>query len=495
MKKRLRFLGSCLLSALRLALGALLFTPVFALLVAVNYGVDCQGYFLGDTYLREIATMLFEGKNVVGFNQLNGRELEVLEVIVANMNEETTPETIALGSSRILQLTREMVGTSFYNSGTSGGDFNDVLSVFSLYDKAGKLPKNVIIGLDPWLFNTDVDANGSNDPSLYAEFLTEKLGVPTEYEKKDLSKTWKNLFDLTYFQGNIEYMLKGSNKSGAAQTVDDSALYQQDTEVKCSDGSLVYDREFRGWKQDAVDHAALEVANNGMFRLDYYTEPDAQRLAIFEKWLQYMQEKGINVIILLSPYHPIIYDRALSDTERYGGLFGTEKAARALKAARASVSESFIVQRNGRLCIPVKKECRLRVPGSIVDKSSTGATVFIEPETVASLREELEILKIQEDSEERRILYELLEQIALNEEALTEDVRVIALLDFVFAKAKLSFDMKAAEPHINLSRYIPCWIKKRACPSTLRRDAVSAALSSPARTPAERPLRLRPSRS
>lgn len=112
--------------------------------------------------------------------------------------------------------------------------------------------------------------------------------------------------------------------------MDDSALYQQDTEVKCSDGSLVYDREFRGWKQDAVDHAALEVANNGMFRLDYYTEPDAQRLAIFEKWLQYMQEKGINVIILLSPYHPIIYDRALSDTERYGGLFGTEKAARAL---------------------------------------------------------------------------------------------------------------------------------------------------------------------
>ena len=102
-------------------------------------------------------------------------------------------------------------------------------------------------------------------------------------KKKDLSKTWKNLFDLTYFQGNIEYMLKGSNKSGAAQTVDDSALYQQDTEVKCSDGSLVYDREFRGWKQDAVDHAALEVANNGMFRLDYYTEPDAQRLAIFEK--------------------------------------------------------------------------------------------------------------------------------------------------------------------------------------------------------------------
>ena len=60
-------------------------------------------------------------------------------------------------------------------------------------------------------------------------------------------------------RGNIEYMLKGSNKSGATQTVDDSALYQQDTEVKCSDGSLVYDREFRGWKQDAVDLSLIHI--------------------------------------------------------------------------------------------------------------------------------------------------------------------------------------------------------------------------------------------
>ena len=66
-----------------------------------------------------------------------------------------------------------------------------MLSVFSLYDKAGKLPKNVIIGLDPWLFNTDVDANGSNDPSLYAEFLTEKLGVSTEYEKRTFPRHGK----------------------------------------------------------------------------------------------------------------------------------------------------------------------------------------------------------------------------------------------------------------------------------------------------------------
>ena len=132
----------------------------------------------------------------------------------------------------------------------------------------------------------------------------------------------------------------------------------------------------------------------------------------------------------------------------------SEKASRALKAAGACASDSFIVQRNGRLCIPVKKECRTKVAGSVVDKSASGATLFIEPEAVAALREELEVWKIQEDSEERRVLYELLEQIAQNEEALKEDVRVIAVLDFVFAKAKLSLDMDASEPAINLDRYI-----------------------------------------
>lgn len=170
-------------------------------------------------------------------------------------------------------------------------------------------------------------------------------------------------------------MLKGSNKSGAAQTVDDSALYQQDTEVKCSDGSLVYDREFRGWKQDAVDHAALEVANNGMFRLDYYTEPDAQRLAIFEKWLQYMQEKGINVIILLSPYHPIIYDRALSDTERYGGLFGTEKAARALGKNTISPCTAAIILMPFPPHQPILRRPApsRRLPGPLLSRHSPGS--------------------------------------------------------------------------------------------------------------------------
>lgn len=131
-----------------------------------------------------------------------------------------------------------------------------------------------------------------------------------------------------------------------------------------------------------------------------------------------------------------------------------EKAERTLKANQAYVNDSFVVKRNGRLCIPVKAEYKGRVPGAVIDKSSTGSTLFIEPQAVAALQEEYELYKIEEDTEERRILYSLMEQIAGAEVELREDIRVTVMLDFVFAKGKLSQEMEAEEPTINLERRI-----------------------------------------
>ena len=125
----------------------------------------------------------------------------------------------------------------------------------------------------------------------------------------------------------------------------------------------------------------------------------------------------------------------------------SERAERALKTNRQYLNDSFVVTRNGRFCIPVKKECRSMVPGSVVEQSSTGATLFIEPE-------ELEIYRIEEDAEERKILYTLTNMTAEREAELMEDIRVIQKLDFMFAKGKLSLEMDAVEPKINLEQYM-----------------------------------------
>lgn len=147
----------------------------------------------------------------------------------------------------------------------------------------------------------------------------------------------------------------------------------------------------------------------------------------------------------------------LRDVRRQIRLLGEkirEKAERTLKANQAYVNDNFVVKRNGRLCIPVKAEHKNKVSGAVVDKSSTGSTVFIEPRAVAELQEEYELFRIEEDAEERKILYSLMEQIAQAEHDLREDIRVVVKLDFVFAKGKLSQEMKASEPKINLERRI-----------------------------------------
>ena len=125
-----------------------------------------------------------------------------------------------------------------------------------------------------------------------------------------------------------------------------------------------------------------------------------------------------------------------------------------LRANKSYTADSFVVSRNGRTCIPVKAAYKKKIDGSVIDQSSTGATLFIEPSAVARLRDEYELYQIEEDSEERRILYTLLEEVAACEVELRENIRVIVKLDFIFAKAKMSMSMKAVEPEINLDRYI-----------------------------------------
>ena len=54
-----------------------------------------------------------------------------------------------------------------------------------------------------------------------------------------------------------------------------------------------------------------------------------------------------------------------------------QKAEQVIRNAKDCMADTYYTMRNGRICVPVKKEYKLRVPGSVIDKSSTGSTLFI----------------------------------------------------------------------------------------------------------------------
>lgn len=130
------------------------------------------------------------------------------------------------------------------------------------------------------------------------------------------------------------------------------------------------------------------------------------------------------------------------------------KAEGMLKNNRECYSDSFITNRNGHICLPVKKEYKLKISGSVIDKSSTGVTLFIEPKAISIMNSELIMLKLDEENEVRKILYTLTGLIADYHGIFAENMRVIEKLDFIFAKGKLSVDLCAVAPSINTGRYI-----------------------------------------
>lgn len=131
-----------------------------------------------------------------------------------------------------------------------------------------------------------------------------------------------------------------------------------------------------------------------------------------------------------------------------------EKAEAVIRSNKECMSDSFSVNRSGHLCVPVKKEYKFRVSGSVIDKSATGNTLFIEPTAVAKYSEELQLMRIDEENEERRILYTLSAMLGEQGETMEQNLKTMEKLDFCFSKGKLSMELGCAAPDINTERRI-----------------------------------------
>ncbi len=129
-----------------------------------------------------------------------------------------------------------------------------------------------------------------------------------------------------------------------------------------------------------------------------------------------------------------------------------QRAEQILRSNKEYMADNYCTFRNGRICLPVKKDYKLKISGSIIDKSSTGSTLFIEPSGVAKYYEELQLLKIGEENEVYNILYTLSAFVLASAPELYENLKMMEKLDFIFSKGKLSIDMEATEPTINTER-------------------------------------------
>lgn len=115
---------------------------------------------------------------------------------------------------------------------------------------------------------------------------------------------------------------------------------------------------------------------------------------------------------------------------------------------KTMLQDAIVTMRDGRYVIPVKQEHRGRFPGIVHDQSATGATLFIEPQVIVNLNNELKQLELQERAEIERILMELTGRVSEHYHDLLNNQKLLIQLDVIMAKGKLSVQQHGEEPNV-----------------------------------------------
>src|SRR6266850_1825622 len=115
--------------------------------------------------------------------------------------------------------------------------------------------------------------------------------------------------------------------------------------------------------------------------------------------------------------------------------------------------DSYYSVRGDRYVLPVRAEHRAHLPGIVHNASNSGQTLFVEPQQLVELGNQLTIAEAGALEEEQRILHELSGAIGRRAAALERDVEIIAILDEAAAGGRLGDDLDAGAPELGGDRF------------------------------------------
>ena len=113
------------------------------------------------------------------------------------------------------------------------------------------------------------------------------------------------------------------------------------------------------------------------------------------------------------------------------------------------LQDGIITMRDNRYVLPVRAEYKRNVKGFVHDRSSSGATFFIEPEEVLEMNNELRSLAIDEKEEVERILGELSRRLGFMGDELIQDIEILQEIDQAYARAEYGYKLSCVMPEIN----------------------------------------------
>lgn len=294
-------------------------TLILSILMALfNYLIDPAGLFRSNKYELGMAKILAKGKNVA--NVSNYDERLFIKYLIENIKFK--PETVVIGSSRVMQVIPPD-NRSFLNTCVSGASIEDLIAIYGIYKKNNIFPKTIIIGLDPWILNKNNEQTRwqSVKKDYYDEIDTYNI-KNIQHNSQNLEfKKFKELFSLTYFKASWV-------KFGEIISNDNPKLYYEtnldltDSPIRRKNGTIGYAPDYRDSSPAKVDQLANNSINNQIYSINDFSE--LSNKDSFEVFINNLLEKKIKVVFFLPPYHPIVYSE-ISTNIKYKNVLNAEK--------------------------------------------------------------------------------------------------------------------------------------------------------------------------
>lgn len=121
---------------------------------------------------------------------------------------------------------------------------------------------------------------------------------------------------------------------------------------------------------------------------------------------------------------------------------------------RSAVEIDRFLTRNGRAVVALKATHRHQLKGVILDRSNSGATLYIEPYALTELSNALEDALSEEKNEITRILWQLTHQVLEQHHDIFIALRVLTQIDLAYAKARYSLAYHMNAPQISRDAFL-----------------------------------------
>lgn len=258
-------------------------------------------FFISYSYwtITSFSTVIVEKKMALDLNksnyiyyQKNANEKDFINYRIKFDN--SNPDVIILGSSRVMQISEHNYPKKILNFAQSGCELNCIIDT-GINSTLKFKPKTLLIGVDPWLFNANlsVEAHAQDRKTFKSKLILffQDIFIPN----KNYSLINTEILTEFYFLINKSSYIALSGKNELKDKIR-------------KDGSRIYNIYFIS--------KSFEEFNKNYKNTINYKMKEYKHSEIYEKQFENFiskSSKNSNIILILSPYHPFIYDRMISE--------------------------------------------------------------------------------------------------------------------------------------------------------------------------------------